>query len=296
MDPDAPLDPLMSIGAFSRASLVSIRTLRAYHDQGLLVPAAVDPVTGYRSYRVSQLTDAQIIKRLRDLDVSLRDVAEIIAARDPEITRKVLAAHEATMRARVADVNRIVDELQLAIESPSLQTPVHIREEPAAHALAIAGRVTQGDDAAFLGDAHGLLSAALDATGAVPHGPGAALYPAAFESEDDVEVVADVPIAAPVHLPEEWARRGVTLRLIPAVTAAVMTHAGSYESIGTTYRQLGAWVARHARPLDAPVREHYTVSVDPTTRGLLPAEQLRTEIAWPVHPGGPDTDGRGAPP
>ena len=40
-------DPLMSIGVFSTATLVSIKALRLYHEQGLLVPAWVDPVTGY---------------------------------------------------------------------------------------------------------------------------------------------------------------------------------------------------------------------------------------------------------
>lgn len=61
---DDDLDPLMPIGMFARASLVSIKALRSYHEQGLLVPAETDPTTGYRSYRVSQLVDATVIKRL----------------------------------------------------------------------------------------------------------------------------------------------------------------------------------------------------------------------------------------
>ena len=81
----------MPIGMFSRSSLVSVKALRSYHEQGLLVPAAVDPQTGYRSYRVSQLTDAVMIKRLRDLDLPLRDIAEILRHRDPDITAKVMS-------------------------------------------------------------------------------------------------------------------------------------------------------------------------------------------------------------
>ena len=84
-------DPLMSIGVFSTATLVSIKALRIYHEQDLLVPASVDPVTGYRTYRVSQLADAQVIKRLRDLDVPLVAVAEVVRARDPDVTRRVIA-------------------------------------------------------------------------------------------------------------------------------------------------------------------------------------------------------------
>jgi hypothetical protein len=49
---------LLRIGDFSRASSLSVKALRAYHEAGLLVPADVDPRSGYRSYSVAQLTDA----------------------------------------------------------------------------------------------------------------------------------------------------------------------------------------------------------------------------------------------
>jgi DNA-binding transcriptional MerR regulator len=54
-------NPLLRIGPFSRASSLSIKALRAYHEAGLLVPADVDPHTGCRSYSLAQLTDAPII-------------------------------------------------------------------------------------------------------------------------------------------------------------------------------------------------------------------------------------------
>ena len=55
---------LISASARGCASLVSVKALRSYHEQGLLIPDTIDPDTGYRSYRVSQLTDAAIIARL----------------------------------------------------------------------------------------------------------------------------------------------------------------------------------------------------------------------------------------
>ena len=58
-------DGLLPIGMFSRASSLSIKSLRAYHEAGILVPAQVDSRTGYRNYTVDQLADAAIISRLR---------------------------------------------------------------------------------------------------------------------------------------------------------------------------------------------------------------------------------------
>ena len=60
-------EPHLAIGVFSRASLLSIKMLRAYHEAGILVPASVDPRTGYRAYHPGQLIDASVIRRLRSL-------------------------------------------------------------------------------------------------------------------------------------------------------------------------------------------------------------------------------------
>ncbi len=284
-DPFAPeaddADPLMSIGMFSRASLVSIKALRSYHEQGLLIPDSVDPATGYRSYRVSQLTDAVVIKRLRDLDVPLKNVAEVVAARDPEITRKVMAEHEATMRRKLDEVTSIVDQLQQSIEMPSLQTPVHLRREPDTHVLMARGVVDGCNYSSFLDDAYARLFAAVQATGAVMAGPSSACYPAQVQGGTE-PVEAYIPIRSPVVLDRAVLDTGVTVELIPAATCAVMTHLGGYASIGDTYRRLGAWVARNARSADQSIRECYVVSIDPGTGALLPDEQLRTEIVWPV--------------
>ena len=50
-----------SIGEFSKASGISPKTLRFYHDRGILVPAAIDQATGYRFYDEISLERAQIM-------------------------------------------------------------------------------------------------------------------------------------------------------------------------------------------------------------------------------------------
>ncbi|MDQ3655838.1 MAG: MerR family transcriptional regulator [Chloroflexota bacterium] len=94
-------DPHLSIGQFARRSLLSPKALRLYDRQGLLAPAEVDPVNGYRRYRESQLADARLIARLRKLDMPLADVATVIAA--PEERRSdVLMAYWDAVERRVA--------------------------------------------------------------------------------------------------------------------------------------------------------------------------------------------------
>ena len=69
----------LSIGAFSRLTHLSIKTLRYYHQVGLLKPAVVDPDSGYRYYRPGQAHSAQLVRRFRDLGLPVADVKALLA-------------------------------------------------------------------------------------------------------------------------------------------------------------------------------------------------------------------------
>ena len=72
----------LAIGDFSRATLLSIKTLRHYQRIGLLDPAGVDPGTGHRRYTADQIPAAQVIRRLRSLDMPLEEISAVISAAD----------------------------------------------------------------------------------------------------------------------------------------------------------------------------------------------------------------------
>lgn len=271
-------DGLLPIGMFSRASSVSVKALRAYHEAGILVPARVDPRTGYRAYTVDQLTDAAIVVRLRALDVPLDQVRRVLQARDPAVTRAVLDAHRATMEARLATTERIVAELH-STAAPVAHTPVHVRREPARLTLCVRGEVPPDGFGPYLERTFTELGVALVEAGALVDGPAGALYRAELPDDAPEPVEAFVPIAEACLVPPGAAARGVVLGEVPEATVAVLVHVGGYGSIGETYRALGAWVARHAEPAPGErVREWYVVGPGD---GADPAG-FRTEIGWPI--------------
>lgn len=276
-------DALLPIGMFSRAAFLSVKTLRSYHEGGILVPASVDPRTGYRSYTVDQLADAAVIVRLRALDLPLDRVREVLDKRDPEHTRAVLIAHRVTMEQRLAETERIVAELQSGLVAAT-NTPVHVRTDPASHCLRVIGSVTAESFKSFLGWAYGRLNQVAAASGAMASGPPGALYESSFSGEEE-SVEAFIAVTDPVAIPT--GEQEVSLGEVPAAEVAVLVHPGGYDSIDTTYRTLGAWVARNAEHADGRVREWYVMgpgqSDDP--------DHYRTEIAWPILPGsGPRPD------
>jgi DNA-binding transcriptional MerR regulator len=100
----------LSIGDFSRATHMTVKTLRHYHRIGLLEPADVDPHTGYRRYTTEQIPTAQVIRRFRDLDMPLEEIHAVLAAPDLKTRNQRITAH----------LNRLEDELgrtQQAISS-----------------------------------------------------------------------------------------------------------------------------------------------------------------------------------
>ena len=71
---------LISIGRFAQLTGLSIKTLRFYESVGLLLPAVEDPETGYRYYRHHQRSLAERIRTLRELDVPLDEVQQVVQA------------------------------------------------------------------------------------------------------------------------------------------------------------------------------------------------------------------------
>jgi len=82
---------LLTIGAFAKASRLSPKALRLYDELGLLPPARVDPVTGYRLYAPEQLEQARLVAWLRRLGMPLARIREVTGLDGPAAAREVRA-------------------------------------------------------------------------------------------------------------------------------------------------------------------------------------------------------------
>jgi DNA-binding transcriptional MerR regulator len=104
-------DDLLTIGQFARLSGLSIGALRHYDDVDLLHPANVDTSTGYRRYRRDQLEDAQVIARLRELEMSLDEIRHVLAADDPRERARLVEPHRARIEARTNRLQRVLHHI-----------------------------------------------------------------------------------------------------------------------------------------------------------------------------------------
>src|SRR5918998_285492 len=92
----------VAIGEFSRLTHLTVKTLRHYHEQGLLVPYAVDEASGYRRYTVDQVPDALLIGRLRRLAMPLAEVRRVLDSTDTGQRDAAIAAHLFRMEAELS--------------------------------------------------------------------------------------------------------------------------------------------------------------------------------------------------
>ncbi|WP_236654625.1 MerR family transcriptional regulator [Streptacidiphilus anmyonensis] len=140
----------LSIGDFSRATHMTVKTLRHYHDIGLLEPAEVDPSTGYRRYGVEQIPTAQVVRRFRDLGMPLEEIKAVLAAPDAEARDRHLGAHLNRLEEELGRTRRAVASLRDLLVGPPADGPaVELREVPAVRAAAVSAVVDAQDCAAW---------------------------------------------------------------------------------------------------------------------------------------------------
>lgn len=112
---------MLKIGEFSKLSMLTIKALRLYEKEGLLLPARVDEWTGYRFYEASQLETAAAIKALRQLDFSLEEIKAHLSGvplKDALRAKKAeLQQRQADISARISIINYLMEESEMKYQA-----------------------------------------------------------------------------------------------------------------------------------------------------------------------------------
>jgi DNA-binding transcriptional MerR regulator len=265
---------MLSIGRFSQVCRLSVRTLRRYDADDLLVPALVDASTGRRYYSPAQVGEARLIRLLRDLDVPLAEVRGLLAVRDPADARAALAAHRARLAEQLRHQRAVLSELDglLADPDPVTRAVVVRRSLPEQLALTARTRTTLAALPAAFGAALGRVERLLHEQAGRRTGPTLAIYHGEEFDPEQVDVEVAVPVAGWLAV-----RDGVDARVMPPVDAVATMHAGPYDRIGSAYQALAHWSADRGLVLGDQPREIYVVGPD-----RAGPEGLRTEVVWPL--------------
>ncbi|MDB5066458.1 MAG: MerR-family transcriptional regulator [Chloroflexi bacterium] len=262
----------LTIGDFSAITHLSIKTLRRYHEAGLLEPAKVDPQTGYRYYAVDQVSAAQVIHRFRELGMPVREVGEVLATADPEARAALIAHHLERLENELDQTRAAVSSLRRLLQPDPPPIEVEHRRVEATTVAAVRATVDLDDLLAWYADAMGELDRALQAFGLTPAGPPGGLYDNELFTEERGAVAVYLPVADPSALGR------VQPFVIPSGELAVTVHHGPWDDVDVSYGGLGTYVTENALAVAGPVHEIYLVG----PRDTDDRTAWRTEIGWPV--------------
>jgi DNA-binding transcriptional MerR regulator len=260
----------LTIGEFAQLTHLSVRTLRRYHESGLLEPASVDPASGYRYYTGEQIPTAQVVHRLRQLDVPLSDVAKILATEDATERAGLVGEHLRRLEDEMDRMRSAVSSLRQLLHPGQGELEVELRTTAATTVAAVEGVVDHSEVLAWYAAAMAEVDAAV--AGQPPLGPPGGRYANELFTGGRGAVLVHRPV------PEPPARGRVAPVHLPAAEVAVTVHFGPHDDIDVTYGRLGAWVVDHALAVDGPVHETYVVG----PRDDPDPNVWRTEIGWPV--------------
>ena len=262
----------LSIGDFSRITHLSVKTLRHYHDVGLVAPAHIDPATGYRYYSHAQIPTAQVVRRLRELDMPIADIRSVLVA-DPDTRNELISTHLSRLEAELASTRAAVDALRNILDRPSTAAPIDHRTVPATRAIGIQQVVDRDDILVWWQGALGELHAMVAAQPLRQTGVSGGLYASEIFQHDRGEATVFIPVDGSIR-----AVGRVVPFTVPPAELAVIRHHGSLDDVDLTYSELGAYATRHEISIDGPLREYYIRD----SRDTPDPSRWETDIGWPI--------------
>jgi DNA-binding transcriptional MerR regulator len=258
---------VLTIGDFAQLTHLSKKTLRNYHEAGLLEPEQVDASTGYRYYATGQIPTAQVIRRFRDLGMPVAEIRCVLLA-DVAQRSRLITTHLTRLEEQLAGTQEAVASLRRLLSPTPPPLEVELRSAPARTVAGIRGDIDRTGVLPWYAGAMGELTG----LGLTETGPCGGLYDNELFTEDHGQVLVYLAVADPPTTGR------VAPVEIPAADLAVTVHEGPHDDIDVTYGELGAWVSDQALALAGPVHETYLVG----PRDSAAPSTWQTEIGWPV--------------
>jgi DNA-binding transcriptional MerR regulator len=277
---------LLTIGAFAARARLSPKALRLYDRLGLLAPAYVDEATGYRYYRADQAERARVVALLRQLDMPLARIAELVEL-DGATASDRLADYWAGAEARFASQRTLAEYLRGRLSGRSCEMygkfVIETVDVPERVVLTESRHTLVDELPVWIPASLGRLEAGAARCGGVADAPFV-VYHAEVSTESDGPVESCVPVADGA-LARAWAASHgrpweAGVRVEPAcrlaytrITKAQVAH----PQILAAFEAVEVWMSEQGLDPVGPCREVYFADWDSAG-----PEDAVCDVAFPV--------------
>jgi len=242
------------IGDFSQVTRLTVKTLRYYHEIGLLVPSRIE-ASGYRWYDEAAVRRVTLIQKMKGLGFSLEEIQGVLrGSQDDSDLVAFVRRHLAEVEGRLARDRAIRHQLTVLLSTETGEEIVKTREESVSWTTLAETRVAS---LAFQGryDEIGARYAQLfKVYGRFVSGPPLALYLDPEYRESDASIEACVPLRAGSP---SAGKDGVEIKVLPGLKVAQVIHHGPYDTLGDSYKKVFAFLATQGAQATTPSREVY---------------------------------------
>ena len=268
---------MIRIGLFSKLSQVPVKTLRYYNEIGLLEPAEIDSFTGYRYYSVTQLPRLNRILALKDLGLSLNQIARLLTEELPvEQLRGMLRLKQVEIQQQMQQEKEKLDRVaarlrQIEQENKMSNYDVVIKKVEPQRIASVRDVIPSYPEQGHLWQD---LETVMVQNQIKSTGPCLTLY-----HSDEPKIDAEVcePVAEGVSLPQN---PQVQIRELPGTEVAAVIHHGPFNTLSESYEAVLKWIEANGYQINGPCREIYLQP--PAEMGSQTDPDTVTEVQFPV--------------
>lgn len=241
---------LYKIGMFAQMNHITVKTLRFYEEQGLLVPAYVDEENGYRYYTMNQMAELHQITALKQAGFTLEDIVHLKNGADENA---FLSGKRAELLSKIAELTKqiaVIDGYMTDVSS-SIEAPVLVKTIPAVIAATMQKRIESYDALFEMMPSMGAEMKRLGCECAVPE----YCFTHYLEQGYKEEQILVETCEAVTEKKED--SKIVKFKEFPEIQAACIFHKGSYNDFPQTYAAILTYIEENGYEICGNIRENY---------------------------------------
>ena len=262
---------MLKIGEFSKLSLTTVKALRFYEKEGLLIPASIDEWTGYRFYETAQIETAAKIRSYRQLGLSIEEIKYIFSGKDAS---RILSEKAVSLRKLKADTERQLSVIEFILEGKEMKYQVTVKEIPEMTVYSAETVLENTSDKMQWIPSVGAECLALNPDMKCTEPPYEFCeYLDGEYKETDIRIRHNEAVNAFGKENEH-----IKFRTLPAAKVLSIYHKGAYDNIGEAYAYIMEYAEKNGYVVAGLVRESYIDGI----WNKESVEDWLTEIQLPV--------------
>lgn len=265
---------MYKIGEFSKITHLTIKTLRYYDEQGILIPS-YRTESNYRLYNQDDFKKAELIISLKELDFTIAEIKEVIEnSEDKEDLTYFLEEKKQFIYQKIEKQKKIIEQINHHLtpnnkEQKEMEYEIKIKEIPSIRVACIRYQGKYNEVGKYIGKLYKAIK------GKQIGEPFNLYYDTEYKEIADIELC--VPIKETAIIQE------VEVKTLPKIKAASTIHIGSYETLNHAYKAILDYANDKQLEYVVPSREIYYRGPGMIFKGNV--EKYKTEILLPIQEG-----------